>query len=32
MVGKAVIGLRPTPEQEELGLDLSEHGEQGYES
>ena len=28
---KAVMGLRPTPEVEESGLDLAEHGEQGYE-
>jgi Amt family ammonium transporter len=28
---KAVIGLRPTPETEETGLDLVEHGEAGYE-
>ncbi|MES2441105.1 MAG: ammonium transporter [Verrucomicrobiota bacterium] len=28
---KAVIGLRPTAEVEEVGLDLAEHGEQGYE-
>ena len=28
---KAVIGLRPTAEVEEAGLDLAEHGEQGYE-
>ncbi|HWA10608.1 MAG TPA: ammonium transporter [Opitutaceae bacterium] len=27
---KAVIGLRPTPEAEEAGLDLSDHGEEGY--
>jgi Amt family ammonium transporter len=27
---KAVIGLRPTPEIETSGLDLSEHGEEGY--
>jgi Amt family ammonium transporter len=27
---KAVMGLRPTPEQEEAGLDLSDHGEEGY--
>ena len=27
---KAVIGLRPTPEEEEAGLDLSDHGEEGY--
>lgn len=28
---KAVIGLRPTPEDESTGLDLSDHGEAGYE-
>ena len=28
---KAVIGLRPSAEVEEIGLDLAEHGEQGYE-
>ena len=28
---KAVMGLRPTPEVEESGLDLAEHGEAGYE-
>src|SRR5271170_3517132 len=27
---KMTIGLRPTPEQEEAGLDLSDHGEEGY--
>ncbi len=27
---KAAIGLRPTPEGEELGLDLTDHGEEGY--
>jgi Amt family ammonium transporter len=27
---KALVGLRPTPEEEEVGLDLSEHGEPGY--
>ena len=30
-VVKAVIGLRPTAEVESLGLDISEHGEEGYE-
>jgi Amt family ammonium transporter len=30
-VVKAVIGLRPSAEVEEAGLDLAEHGEQGYE-
>ncbi|MES2476241.1 MAG: ammonium transporter [Verrucomicrobiota bacterium] len=28
---KAVIGLRPSADVEEAGLDLAEHGEQGYE-
>jgi Amt family ammonium transporter len=27
---KYTMGLRPTPEQEEAGLDLSDHGEEGY--
>jgi ammonium transporter, Amt family len=27
---KAVLGLRPSEETESLGLDLSEHGEEGY--
>ncbi len=27
---KAVVGLRPTPEMERQGLDISEHGEEGY--
>jgi Amt family ammonium transporter len=30
-VVKAVVGLRPSAEVETLGLDLSEHGEEGYE-
>jgi Amt family ammonium transporter len=29
-VVKAVVGLRPSPEIETMGLDLSEHGEEGY--
>ena len=29
---KAVIGLRPAPEIETSGLDLAEHGEEGYHS
>ncbi len=29
-VVKAVLGLRPTPEAEEEGLDLADHGEEGY--
>ena len=27
---KAVVGLRPSPEVEQAGLDLAEHGEEGY--
>jgi Amt family ammonium transporter len=27
---KATIGLRPTVEAEQEGLDLSDHGEEGY--
>jgi len=27
---KVIIGLRPTPEVETAGLDISEHGEEGY--
>jgi Amt family ammonium transporter len=27
---KAVIGLRPSPETERQGLDINEHGEEGY--
>ena len=27
---KAIMGLRPTVESEQEGLDLSEHGEEGY--
>jgi ammonium transporter, Amt family len=30
-VVKAVFGLRPSPEEEETGLDMTDHGEQGYE-
>ena len=30
LVVKAVIGLRPTVEAEQEGLDLSDHGEEGY--
>ena len=26
-----IIGLRVTPEQEHAGLDLSQHGEEGYD-
>ena len=31
MIVKALIGLRPTVESEEIGLDLTDHGEAGYE-
>ena len=27
---KATVGLRPTPEVERQGLDVTEHGEEGY--
>jgi Amt family ammonium transporter len=27
---KALIGLRPSQEDEETGLDLTDHGERGY--
>jgi Amt family ammonium transporter len=27
---KATIGLRPTPDVERQGLDINEHGEEGY--
>jgi Amt family ammonium transporter len=30
MVIKAVVGLRPTADQEVMGLDLTQHGEEGY--
>ena len=29
---KALIGLRPTEDEESVGLDLTEHGEEGYHS
>jgi len=29
-IEKAVVGLRPTEETETIGLDLAEHGEEGY--
>jgi ammonium transporter, Amt family len=32
MIVKALIGLRPSAENEEIGLDLAEHGEVGYEA
>ena len=31
LIVKVVVGLRPEPEVESLGLDLGEHGEAGYE-
>jgi Amt family ammonium transporter len=31
IIVKVVVGLRPTPEEESVGLDLSDHGEAGYE-
>ena len=31
LIVKVIFGLRPTPEVEEAGLDLAEHGEGGYE-
>jgi ammonium transporter, Amt family len=31
MVVKVLVGLRPTPEVEDAGLDTTEHGEAGYE-
>ena len=27
---KVVVGLRPGEEQERIGLDVSDHGEEGY--
>ena len=30
LVVKVVLGLRPDEEDEEVGLDLSDHGEEGY--
>jgi Amt family ammonium transporter len=32
MIVKAVVGLRAAPEIEMSGLDLAEHGEEGYHS
>src|SRR5262249_6692645 len=29
---RAIVGLRPSPEVETSGLDLAEHGEEGYHS
>ncbi|MBC7980463.1 MAG: ammonium transporter [Armatimonadetes bacterium] len=31
MIVKVVLGLRPTPEQETVGLDITDHGEEGYD-
>jgi Amt family ammonium transporter len=31
IIVKLIVGLRPTPEDESIGLDLSDHGEAGYE-
>lgn len=31
IIVKLITGLRPTPEEESIGLDLAEHGEAGYE-
>ena len=31
IIVKIIVGLRPTPEEESIGLDLSDHGEAGYE-
>ncbi len=31
LVVKILVGLRPTPEEESIGLDLTDHGEAGYE-
>jgi Amt family ammonium transporter len=30
LIVKAIVGLRPTPEVESQGLDIAEHGEEGY--
>ena len=30
VIVKVTVGLRPTPEVESAGLDVSEHGEDGY--
>jgi ammonium transporter, Amt family len=30
LILKAVMGLRPSPDEESAGLDLSDHGEEGY--
>jgi Amt family ammonium transporter len=31
LIVKVVVGLRPTSEDESIGLDLADHGEAGYE-
>ena len=31
LIVKATVGLRPTLENEDIGLDLVDHGEAGYE-
>jgi Amt family ammonium transporter len=31
VIVKIIVGLRPTPEEESIGLDLADHGEAGYE-
>jgi Amt family ammonium transporter len=31
LIVKVLTGLRPTPEEESVGLDLTDHGEAGYE-
>jgi Amt family ammonium transporter len=31
-ITKSLVGLRPTEEVEVAGLDLAEHGEEGYHS
>ncbi len=31
MVVKAILGLRPSPEAETAGLDITDHGEEGYD-
>jgi len=30
LIVKAIVGLRPTPEEETVGLDLTDHQEEGY--
>jgi Amt family ammonium transporter len=31
IIVKLIVGLRPSPEEESIGLDLSDHDEAGYE-